>query len=318
MNSTVHIELRNVGKRFDAVEALANINLNIERGMIHALVGENGAGKSTLGKIISGVIRPDQGEVIVNGRQAYYTSPRDALAGGITMISQELTLVPKLGVLENVFLGMETHRAGILQGDDMRQRYERLTARSGFSLPTDVPVARMRVADQKKVEILRAIARNAQLIVMDEPTAALSADETEKFLDIVRWPWTCPITADTVREHLATVFAVADRSDVWCQHVADRVSDMLQQDVRRAGRREHLLASADVFRELGNLAQTMVLAELGYAKGDDSVEAMRAARYAYEDRLERVLGGLTYYDADNDGAVDDGEATAWMTFVTRR
>jgi len=122
MNSKAHIELRNVGKRFDAVEALANINLNIERGMIHALVGENGAGKSTLGKIVSGVIRPDQGEVIVNGRQVYYTSPRDALVDGITMISQELTLVPKLGVLENVFLGMETHRAGILQGDDMRQR----------------------------------------------------------------------------------------------------------------------------------------------------------------------------------------------------
>ena len=148
--------------------------------------------------------------------------------------------------------------------------------------------------------------------------SATDAGHSVELLDIVRWPWTCPITADTVREHLATVFAVADRSDVWCQHVADRVSDMLQQDVRRAGRREHLLASADVFRELGNLAQTMILAELGYAKGDDSVEAMRAARYAYEDRLERVLGGLTYYDADNDGAVDDGEATAWMTFVTRR
>ena len=103
------------------------------------------------------------------------------------MISQELTLVPKLGVLENVFLGMETHRAGILQRDDMRQRYEKLTARSGFSLPIDVSVAKMRVADQKKVEILRAIARNARLIVMDEPTAALSADETEKLLDIVRW-----------------------------------------------------------------------------------------------------------------------------------
>lgn len=149
-------------------------------------------------------------------------------------------------------------------------------------------------------------------------TSATDAGHSVELLDIVRWPWTCPITADTVREHLATVFAVADRSDVWCQRVADRVSDMLQQDVRRAGRREHLLASADVFRELGNLAQTMVLAELGYAKGDDSVEAMRAARYAYEDRLERVLGGLTYYDADNDGAVDDGEAAAWMTFVTRR
>ena len=132
MSATAHIELRNVGKRFDAVVALANTNLTIERGKIHALVGENGAGKSTLGKIISGVIRPDQGEVIVNGRRVHYASPHDALMNGITMISQELTLVPKLGVLENVFLGMESQRAGVLQRNEMRQRYERLTARSGF------------------------------------------------------------------------------------------------------------------------------------------------------------------------------------------
>ena len=147
---------------------------------------------------------------------------------------------------------------------------------------------------------------------------ATDAGHSVELLDIVRWPWTCPITADTVREHLATVFAVADRSDVWCQHVADRVSDMLQQDVRRAGRREHLLASSDIFRELGNLGRTMVLAELGYAKGEDSTEAMRAARYAYEDRLERVLGGLTWHDDDQDGIKDDREAVSWMTFVTRR
>ncbi len=210
MNSTAHIELRNVGKRFDAVEALANVNLNIERGMIHALVGENGAGKSTLGKIVSGVTRPDQGEVIVNGRQVHYASPRDALVDGITVISQELTLVPKLGVLENVFLGMETHRAGILQNDDMRQRYERLTSRSGFSLPTDVPVARMRVADQKKVEILRAIARNAQLIVMDEPTAALSADETDKLLDIIRWLRDAGTTIIYISHFLEEVLGLAD------------------------------------------------------------------------------------------------------------
>ena len=148
--------------------------------------------------------------------------------------------------------------------------------------------------------------------------SATDAGHSVELLDVVRWPWTCPVTADTVREHLATVFSVTDRPDVWCQRVADRVGDMIQQDVRRAGRREHLLASSDIFRELGNLAQTMILAELGYAKGDDSVEAMRAARYAYEDRLERVLGGLTYYDADNDGQVDEGETVSWMTMVTRR
>jgi len=210
MSATAHIELRNVGKHFDAVVALANTNLTIERGTIHALVGENGAGKSTLGKIISGVIRPDQGEVIVNGRRVNYASPHDALMDGITMISQELTLVPKLGVLENVFLGMEMHRAGILQRDDMRRHYNELTTRSGFSVPTDKLVAKMRVADQKKVEVLRSIARNAQLIVMDEPTAALSAEETEKLLDIVRRLRDAGTTIVFVSHFLEQVLRLAD------------------------------------------------------------------------------------------------------------
>jgi len=229
MNSTPHVELRNVGKRFDAVVALANTNLTIERGTIHALVGENGAGKSTLGKIISGVIRPDQGEVIVNGRRVYYTAPYDALADGITMISQELTLVPKLGVLENVFLGMESHRAGILQRNEMRQRYERLTARSGFNVPTDTFVARMRVADQKKVEVLRAIARNARLIVMDEPTAALSAEETEKLLEIVRRLRDAGTTIVFVSHFLEQVLRLADTVTVLRNGLVVRTSSAREE-----------------------------------------------------------------------------------------
>ena len=148
--------------------------------------------------------------------------------------------------------------------------------------------------------------------------SATDAGHSVELLDIVRWPWTSPVTADTVRDYMATVFQVSDRSDAWCASVARRVGDMMQQDIRRAGRREHLLASSDIFRELGNLGRTMVLAELGYAKGEDSTEAMRAARYAYEDRLERVLGGLTWHDDDQDGIKDDREAVSWMTFVTRR
>ena len=224
MSTTAHIELHNVGKRFDAVVALANAYLTIERGTIHALVGENGAGKSTLGKIISGVIRPDQGEVIVNGRRVHYTAPYDALADGITMISQELTLVPKLGVMENVFLGMESQRVGVLQRDEMRQRYESLTARSGFSVPTDRLVAKMRVADQKKVEILRSIARNAQLIVMDEPTAALSAEEAEKLFDIVRLLRDAGTTIVFVSHFLEQVLSLADTVTVLRNGIVVRTS----------------------------------------------------------------------------------------------
>jgi len=210
VSSIPHVETRNISKRFDAIEALVDINLTIERGTIHALVGENGAGKSTLGKIISGIIRPDQGELIVNGRVAHYTSPSDALADGITIISQELSLVPKLNVMENVFLGMESRKMGIIQQEVLRQRYAQLIERSGFDIPGNVPVAKMRVADQKKVEILRAIARNAQLIVMDEPTAALSSDETKKLLKIVRWLRATGKTIVYISHYLEEVLSLAD------------------------------------------------------------------------------------------------------------
>jgi len=207
---SIHVECRDIVKRFDAIEALIDIDLVIERGKIHALVGENGAGKSTLGKIVSGVLRPDQGQLIVKGQPVHYTSPYDALADGITIISQELSLVPRLSVMDNVFLGMESHRSGVLQRDVMRRRYAELIARSGFSLPADISVARLRTADQKKVEILRAIARNAELIVMDEPTAALTSDETDKLLNIVRWLREVGKTVVYVSHNLEEVLGLAD------------------------------------------------------------------------------------------------------------
>src|SRR5512144_248816 len=106
-----HVEARGIDKRFGGVQALHGIDLAIQRGTVHALVGENGAGKSTLGKIICGVLRPDGGELHVDGRPVTYASPRAALADGITMIQQEVALVPKLSVLENVFLGIESNRS---------------------------------------------------------------------------------------------------------------------------------------------------------------------------------------------------------------
>jgi len=180
------VELRGISKRFGGIEALAALDLTIERGTIHGLVGENGAGKSTLGKIVSGVIRPDEGEMLVNGRRASYGSPSDALADGITVISQELALVPKRSVIDNVFLGVESERLGFIDEDEMRRRFDGLTERLGFSLEPDREVSSLSFADQKIVEIMRAIARDARLIVMDEPTTSLSSERTGRLLEIVR------------------------------------------------------------------------------------------------------------------------------------
>jgi simple sugar transport system ATP-binding protein/ribose transport system ATP-binding protein len=206
----LHIQLQGISKRFGGVQALADVHLSIERGTVHGLVGENGAGKSTLGKIISGIIQPDEGQIVVDGQPVSFGSPREALTEGIAMIQQEIALVPKLTVLKNVLLGIESNRAGMLNEPDTRRRFDELNTRSGFALPADRMVSELSVADQKKVEILKAIARNARLIVMDEPTAALADDEAEKLIEIVRSLRQAGTSIVYVSHFLKEVLSVAD------------------------------------------------------------------------------------------------------------
>jgi ABC-type sugar transport system ATPase subunit len=205
-----HAELREVSKRFGGVQALSDIVLRIDRGKIHALVGENGAGKSTLGKILAGVYRPDDGELIVNARRVDYRSARDALADGITIIAQEPTLVPDRSVLENVFLGVESNVAGVVERRQLTRRYQSLVNSTGIELPPQRLARTLRVADQQKVEILRAIARDARLIVMDEPTSALTRDEAERLFELVRRLRDNGTTIVYVTHFLAEVLELAE------------------------------------------------------------------------------------------------------------
>ena len=208
--ATPHVELVDVGKRFSGVQALQGITLAIERGTVHGLVGENGAGKSTLGRIIAGAHTPDAGTMRVDGTEVSYRAPRDALAHGVTMIAQDLTLVPRRSVLENVFLGNEASHFGVVVAHPMRERYDELCAQAGFDLPADDPVGTLRIADQQKVEILRALARDAKLVVMDEPTAALTSDESARLLEIVRGLRAAGTTIVYVSHFLPEVLSIAD------------------------------------------------------------------------------------------------------------
>ncbi len=180
------IAVRGLAKRFGAVAALTDIDLDVREGTIHALVGENGAGKSTLGRILAGAIQPDAGQIVVDGEPARLATPRAALRAGVTAISQELTLVPTLPVIDNVFLGTEDRRGGVLSDRAARRRYRELLDRVGFDLPAQVRVRELGVADRQKVEILRAIARSARVVIMDEPTAALMSREVDQLMRITR------------------------------------------------------------------------------------------------------------------------------------
>ena len=206
----LHVELEQVSKHFGGVQALTEIDLEIARGSIHALVGENGAGKSTLGKIVAGVHRQDSGELVVDGRRVSYRSPRDAIADGTTIITQEPTLVPRGSVLENVFLGAENRVAGVIDGRRMLRRYWALVEETGIELPPRRLARALSVADQQKVEVLRAIARNTRLVVMDEPTSALTRDEAEKLFALVRRLRDRGTTIVYVSHFLEEVLALAD------------------------------------------------------------------------------------------------------------
>ncbi len=175
-----------VSKRFGGVPALTDISLTITPGKVHAFIGENGAGKSTLAKIIAGVYTPDEGSLTLGGRPLTLRSPREALDNGIITIAQELAIVPGLTVAENVYLGSEIASRGFLNRREAHRRFDALATRIGFDLSPDVVAGSLSIADQQKVEIMRALSRNASIVVMDEPSAALSSQESVALHDIIR------------------------------------------------------------------------------------------------------------------------------------
>ncbi len=203
------VSIEGVSKRFGATQALDDVSLEIEPASIHALVGENGAGKSTLGKIIGGVYVADTGVLRVDGTDVGRWNPPAALAAGIATIQQELSLVPARSVAENVFLGIERARFGVLLGSVL-DRYRELDERVGFGLPGDVPVSSLRLADQQKVEIMRALARDARLIVLDEPTSSLSRDESDRLHTLMRSLTAHGRTLVYVSHFLDEVLEIAD------------------------------------------------------------------------------------------------------------
>ncbi|MFE6904500.1 sugar ABC transporter ATP-binding protein [Streptomyces sp. NPDC057717] len=167
-------------KTYGATTALHQVSLSVSTGAIHGLVGENGAGKSTLGKIVGGIVRPDHGTVEVHGRRVHYGSPRDAIDDGIAVMGQEIALVPAMSVMENVFLGVERR---IQKGDNDRswdEVYRELTERVGFHPSPRARVDSLSISEQQQVQILRALARGASILVMDEPTSSQHREELRK------------------------------------------------------------------------------------------------------------------------------------------
>ncbi len=181
------LEMRGITKRYPGVVANDSINLTVKPGEIHALLGENGAGKSTLMNVLYGLAVPDEGEVLLDGVPLKLTGPADAIARGISMVHQHFMLVPVLSVAENIVLGEETMANPIfLDRKEAGRRIVELGKRFGFEIDPDIKVGSLSVGWQQRVEILKALYRDARILVLDEPTAVLTPQETEEIFAVLR------------------------------------------------------------------------------------------------------------------------------------
>jgi ribose transport system ATP-binding protein len=180
------LSMSSISKRFGATVALDNVNLDFERGEVHALVGENGSGKSTLMRVLSGAIMPDTGTITFDGEPYAPHNPMDARRKGIAMIYQELSLCPHLSTAENVLLGMEIHRGGIINRKASRKVTEDALRLLGIThLDVDIPVSQLPIATRQLVEIARAVALDSKVVVLDEPTSSLTQADVAKLFEVV-------------------------------------------------------------------------------------------------------------------------------------
>ena len=203
--------MRGIRKSFPGVQALRGVDLDVHAGEVLALLGENGAGKSTLMKVLGGAHRPDAGVLELDGAEVSFGSPQEARAAGIAVIHQEFNLVPGLTAAENIFLGQEATRAGFVARKEERRRAADLFHKLGVAIDLDVPCSRLTTAQQQLVEIARALIRDARIIVMDEPTAALTAGEVNRLFEIINDLRSRGIAIIYISHRLEEILALADR-----------------------------------------------------------------------------------------------------------
>ena len=211
----MRLELKGITKRFGTLVANDAIDLVVESGQIHSLLGENGAGKSTLMNVLYGLYKADAGQILLDGKPAEFAGPGDAMAAGIGMVHQHFMLIPVFTVAENVALGHEpTKRGGVLDLDAARALVRKISDRFGFDVDPDALVEDLPVGVQQRVEIIKSLARDAKVLVLDEPTAVLTPQETDELMEIMRGLAKSGTSIVFITHKLREVKAVADKITV--------------------------------------------------------------------------------------------------------
>jgi ABC-type sugar transport system ATPase subunit len=205
------LQVRGVSKSFPGVQALRGVDLELRAGEVLAVLGENGAGKSTLIKILGGAHRPDTGTIHIGGHLAHIQNPVDAQRAGLSIIYQEFNLIPALSARENIFLGREQLRFGLVRQVEESLQARKLFARLGVDINPDVPCRELSVAQQQLVEIAKALSLDARILVMDEPSATLTPPEVERLFAIIRDLRAQGLGLIYISHRLEEIFAIADR-----------------------------------------------------------------------------------------------------------
>jgi len=205
------VEMRGISKNIGGVRALRDVTFRSRGGEVHTVVGQNGAGKSTLMNILSGVYPPDSGEILLDGQRVRFASPHEAQRAGISIIHQELNLLPDLSVAANVFMGRESrHGFGLLDFREQSRRAEVVLARLGVTIDPAERVGNLSVAQQQMVEIAKALSLNARVVIMDEPSATLGAAELDRLFEVISALKEHGVAVIYISHRLAEIFQIAD------------------------------------------------------------------------------------------------------------
>lgn len=214
MEDKAFLEMKGIVKEFPGVKALKNVDFSLRKGEIHALLGENGAGKSTLMKVLSGVYAKDAGEIILDGHVVEFSGPREAQHLGIGIIHQELNLVPELTVMENIFLGREPHRLGFIDKKSMYADAKEILCKLGSDIKPNALISELSIGAQQMVEIAKQLSQKTQILIMDEPTAALTEKETDNLFTIIRQLAANGVGIVYISHRMEELFALSHRITV--------------------------------------------------------------------------------------------------------
>jgi ribose transport system ATP-binding protein len=317
------LEMRGIRKSFPGVVALDGVDLSLQPGEVHVLLGENGAGKSTLMKILSGAYRKDAGDILINGTTADIQGPGDALARGIRVIYQELNLVPHLSVAENIFLGSApTTWGGLIDWRQLHERTARLLADLGLAIAPDIPLHRLSLAQRQMVEIAKALGADASVLVMDEPTSALTSREVDQLFALVARLIARGVAIVYITHRLDEVYRIGHRvtvlrdgrhvttrllSDV---SVAELVSLMANRDVGEHFPRVRTTPGAELLRVEG-LGRGDLLADVSFSLRAGEILGVGGLLGAGRTELARVIAGADRPDAGK--IFVDGQAVRFRT-----